>query len=41
MIALDVETASEVFKYLESTEVELISTEISKVKNIPSQVVDM
>lgn len=40
MIALNVETASEVFKYLDSTEVELISTEITKVKNIPSQVVD-
>ncbi len=41
MIALNVETASEVFKFLDSTEVELISTEISKVKNIPSQVVDL
>jgi flagellar motor switch protein FliG len=41
LIALNVETAAEVFKFLDSTEVELISTEISKVKNIPSQVVDM
>ena len=41
MIALNVETASEVFKFLDATEVELISTEISKVKNIPSQVVDL
>ncbi len=40
MIALDVETAAEVFKYLDSTEVEIISTEISKVRNIPSNVVD-
>jgi flagellar motor switch protein FliG len=41
LIALNVETAAEVFKYLDSTEVESISTEISKVKNIPSQVVDL
>lgn len=41
MIALNVETASEVFKYLDAAEVEQISTEISKVKNIPSQVVDL
>ncbi len=40
LIALNVETASEVFKFLDSAEVELISTEISKVKNIPSQMVD-
>lgn len=39
MIALDVDTASQVFKYLDSYEVELISTEISKVRNIPSNVV--
>jgi flagellar motor switch protein FliG len=41
LIALDVETASEVFKFLDATIVEQISTEISKVKNIPSQVVDL
>jgi flagellar motor switch protein FliG len=41
MIALNVETASEVFKYLDAAEVEQISTEISKVRNIPSQVVDL
>ena len=41
LIALDVETASEVFKYLDASIVEQISTEISKVKNIPSQVVDL
>ncbi len=40
MIALNVENAAEVFKHLDSSEVELISTEISKVKNIPSQTVD-
>ena len=37
MIALDVETASLVFKNLDVDEVEAISTEISKVKNIPSK----
>lgn len=40
MIALNVENASEVFKHLDAGEVEMISTEISKVKNIPSQTVD-
>ncbi|MFZ0453356.1 MAG: flagellar motor switch protein FliG [Ignavibacteriaceae bacterium] len=41
LIALDVETASEVFKFLDAAIVEQISTEISKVKNIPSQVVNL
>ena len=40
MIALRVETASEVFKYLDASIVEQISTEITRVKNIPSQTVD-
>lgn len=40
MIALDVETAAEVFKYLESSDVEQISAEISQVRNTPSQTVD-
>lgn len=40
MIALDVETASSVFKYLDANEVEIISTEISKVRNISSSTVD-
>lgn len=40
LIALNVETASQVFKYLEQTDVESISAEISKVKNIPSHVVE-
>ena len=41
MIALDVDTASQVLKYLDPLDVEFISAEISKVKNIPSQVVEM
>ncbi len=41
LIALNVETAAEVFKFLDVNEVEQISTEISRVKNIPSQVVDV
>ena len=40
MIALNVENASEVFKHLDAGEIEMISTEISKVRNIPSQTVD-
>jgi len=40
LIALNVETAAQVFKYLEPTDVESISAEISKVKNIPSHVVE-
>ena len=40
MIAMNIESAAEVFKHLDNSEVELISTEISKVKNIPSQTVD-
>jgi flagellar motor switch protein FliG len=40
MIALDVETASQVLKYMDPLDVELISAEITKVKNIPSQFVD-
>jgi len=40
LIALNVETASQVFKYLEPGDVESISAEISKVKNIPSHVVE-
>ncbi len=40
IIALNVENASEVFKHLDNSEVELISTEISKVRNVPSQTVD-
>ncbi|MHB8854405.1 MAG: flagellar motor switch protein FliG [Ignavibacteriaceae bacterium] len=40
IIALNVENASEIFKHLDSSEIESISTEISKVKNVPSQTVD-
>ncbi|PID62480.1 MAG: flagellar motor switch protein FliG [Ignavibacteriae bacterium] len=40
LIALDVDTASQVFKHLEPNFVEAISAEISKVKNIPSHVVE-
>ncbi len=40
MIALNVENAAQVFKHLDAVEVEIISTEISKVKNIPSQTVE-
>ncbi|MDP4173244.1 MAG: flagellar motor switch protein FliG [Bacteroidota bacterium] len=40
MIALNVDTAASVFKYLDPAEVEQISAEITKVKNIPSNIVD-
>ncbi len=40
MIALDVETASLVFKNLDVDEVEAIATEISKLKNIPSNQIE-
>jgi len=40
MIALDVEVASEVFKHLDPQEVEMISAEISRVRNIPQQTID-
>ena len=40
MIALDVDVASEVFKNLDPRDVELISAEITQVKNTPSKTVD-
>lgn len=40
MVAVNIETAAQVFKYLDPLEVEGISAEISKIKNIPSNVVD-
>ncbi|MDP2364403.1 MAG: flagellar motor switch protein FliG, partial [Ignavibacteria bacterium] len=40
LIALNIETASTVFKYLDPEQVEKISTEITRVKNIPSKTVD-
>jgi flagellar motor switch protein FliG len=39
-LAIDVETASSIIKYLDSEQVEKISTEIAKIKNVPSKVVD-
>lgn len=41
MVAFNVDTASEVMKNLDAADIELISTEISKVRNIPSQVVEL
>lgn len=38
MIALDVDTASQVLKYIDPMDVEMISAEITKVKNIQSNV---
>lgn len=38
MVALDVDTASQVLKYVDPMDVELISAEITRVKNIPSNV---
>ncbi len=40
MIALDVETAAEVFKSLDPSDIEQISAEISQVKNVPTQTID-
>jgi flagellar motor switch protein FliG len=40
MVALDVDTASEVFKHLDPQDVEMISAEISQVKSIPPDTVD-
>lgn len=40
LIALDIETAAEVFKNLDPVDVELISAEISRVKNISSDIAD-
>ncbi len=40
MVALNVEAASSVLKHLDSTDVELITAEISKVKNVSSKTVD-
>lgn len=41
LIALDIDTASEVFQYLDNSEVEQISAEITKVRNTPSGTVDV
>ena len=40
MVALNVEAASSVLKYLDSGDVEVITAEISKLKNVPSKVID-
>ena len=40
MVALNVDAASQIFKYLDPTDIESISAEISRVKNIPPKVVD-
>jgi len=40
LIALDVDTAADVLKYLDSSEVEQISAEISRVRNTASNTVD-
>jgi flagellar motor switch protein FliG len=40
LVALDVETAAEVFKFLDPADVETISAEITQVKNTPSKTVD-
>lgn len=40
LIALDVETAADVFQYLDTNEVEQISAEITRVRNTPSATVD-
>jgi flagellar motor switch protein FliG len=40
MIALNVETASLIFKQLDPVDVEAISAEISQVRNVPSHIVD-
>ncbi len=39
-LAIDVETAASIMKYLDSEQVEKISTEIAKIKNVSSKVVD-
>ncbi|WKZ70177.1 MAG: flagellar motor switch protein FliG [Melioribacteraceae bacterium] len=40
LIALDVDTAADVFQYLDTNEVEQISAEITRVRNTPSATVD-
>lgn len=41
MIALNIEAASAVFKYLDPVDIESLSAEITKVRNIPSKTVDI
>lgn len=40
MVALNIEAASAVFKYLDPVDIESLSAEITKVKSIPSRTVD-
>lgn len=40
MVALNIEAASGVFKFLDPVDIETLSAEITKVRNIPSKVVD-
>lgn len=40
MVALNIEAASSVFKHLDPGDIENLSAEISKVKNVPSKVID-
>lgn len=41
MVALNIEAASAVFKYLDPIDIESLSAEITKVRNIPSKTVDI
>ncbi len=41
LIALDVEVAAEVFKHMDPYDVEMLSTEITKMRNAPANKVDM
>ncbi len=41
LIALDVDVAAEVFKHMDPYDVEMISTEITKLRNAPANKVDM
>lgn len=40
LLAIDVDTASSIIKYLDSEQIERISTEIAKIRNVPSTVID-
>lgn len=40
MVALNIEAASGVFKFLDPIDIETLSAEITRVKNIPSKIVD-
>lgn len=40
MVALNIEAASGVFKFLDPVDIEILSAEITRVRNIPSKIVD-